>query len=78
MKIIEVDSIPKKRANRHNLQDVIKSFIESDAKFCRIELADGEYRSWRICYGCMYVAVKRSGYKIKVKCRDGNVYLVRE
>ena len=78
MRIIEVDSVPKRRGNRHDLQSVIKTFVESDAKFCRIELAPDEYKSWKVCYSCLRIASKRSGHKIKVQCRNEDVYLVKE
>ncbi len=45
MKIVEVDKLPKKRASRHDLQDIIKAFVDSDAKYAKIELAEGDYKS---------------------------------
>lgn len=40
MRFVEVDVLPKRKATRHNLQDMIRSFVESDAKFVKIELAE--------------------------------------
>lgn len=40
MKIVEVDKLPMRRATRHNLQDIIKGFVNSDARFVKIELAE--------------------------------------
>lgn len=78
MRIVKVDSIPKKAGTRHDLQDIIKRFVDSDAKFCKLELADGEYKSLNICYNCMHVAVKRSGTNIHVRRRGDEIYLVKE
>ncbi len=77
MKLIEVDSVPKRRS-KHDLQDVMKSFINSDSKICKVELADNDYKSWKVCYSCLRVAAIRSGLRIKVKCRGEDVYLVKE
>lgn len=78
MRIVEVDRLPKKKASRHNLQDMIKTFVDSDAKFVKIELAEEDYKSVKVCYSCMKVACGRSGYSVKVKMRDSEVYLVKE
>ena len=48
MRIVEVDRLPNKRASRHNLQDMIKTFVDSDAKFVKIELAEEDYKSTRV------------------------------
>lgn len=78
MRIVEVDRLPKKRASRHNLQDMINGFVNSDAKFVKIELAEGDYKSVKVCYNCMKVACGRSGYSVKTKMRNNEVYLVKE
>lgn len=78
MRFVEVDVLPKRKATRHNLQDMIRSFVESDAKFVKIELAEGDYKSMSVCYGCLGVACRRSGYAVKAKMRDNEVYLVKE
>ena len=75
MKFVPVDRIPKKRASRHNLQDFIKEFANSNAKFVRIDLSEHDYKSYMVCASCMHAAVKRSMLPIKVSVRDGNVYL---
>ncbi len=75
MKLTPVDSIPKRRASRHNLQDFIEEFVNSNAEFVRIDLSEHDYKSYIVCANCMRVAVKRSKRPIKVFIRDGNVYL---
>ena len=78
MKIVEVDKLPMRRATRHNLQDIIKGFVNSDARFVKIELAEGDYKSVKVCYNCMKVACGQSGYSVKTKMRNNEVYLVKE
>ncbi len=75
MTFVQVDEIPKRKASRHNLQDFIKEFENSDAKFVRIDLSECDYKSYMVCASCMRIAVKRSKRPIKVFVRDGNVYL---
>ena len=77
MKLESVEKIPE-RMSRHHLQDIIKEFVESDSKNVMIVLNDREYKSPRVCYECMMVAVKRSGYKIRVCTREGKVYLTKD
>jgi hypothetical protein len=78
MKLVAVESVPNRhRTSKHRLQDTLAEFINGESDIVRIELSDHDYKSAIVCYNCMYAAVKRSGYRIKVLFRDGNVYLTK-
>lgn len=74
MKLIPVESVPKRRA-RHHLQDLIEEFVNGDAEIVRIDFNDHDYKSSKVCRSCLGVAAKQSGYRIKVSIRDGEVFL---
>lgn len=74
MKLIPVESLPKRRA-RHHLQDLIEEFVNGDAEIVKIDFSDHDYKSSKVCRSCLGVAAKKSGHQIKVSLRDGEVYL---
>ena len=74
MKLIPVESVPKRRS-RHHLQDLIQEFVNGDAKVVKIDFGVYDYKSSKVCRSCLGVAVKKSGYHIKVSLREGEVFL---
>lgn len=74
MKLIPVGEIPGRRG-RHHLQDLIKEFVESDAKIVKIDFNDHDYKSSKVCRSCLGVAAKKSGHPIKVSIRGEEVFL---
>lgn len=77
MKLTPVENLPKKGL-RHDLQGIIKEFAESNQRNVLIVLKDGEYKSIGVCRSCFGVAIKKSGYAIRVCTRDGKVYLTKD
>ena len=77
MLLIPVDSIPLRHA-RHHLQSMLNDFMNGKADFVRVSLTDQDYKSVKVCAGCMRVAVRRSGLPLSVMIREGNVYLLKK
>lgn len=77
MKLMPVESVPKRRA-KHRLQDLIEEFVNSDAKVVKIIFDEDDYKTPKVCRACLGVAVKKSGYSIKVSIRGNEVYLSKE
>ena len=76
MKFVKVEEIPKRKyGGRHNLQDMIGEFVNSDCKIVRIDLNEHDYASLKSCDNSIRGAVKRSGHPVKVVRRDGVLYL---
>lgn len=75
MKLVKVKELPKTKPPRHNLQDIIQEFVNSDDRIVKIDIDAHEYKSIHVCYSCMGVAAKRSKHPVKVHIRDGVVYL---
>ena len=77
MKFVPVNELPKKKAARHKLQDLIKEFCDDDYKIVKIDLDKHDYKSPKVCCGAMHVAVKRSKRPVKVAIRGDDVYLIK-
>ena len=75
MKLVKVKELPKKKASKHKLQDIIREFVNGDERIVKIDIDAHEYKSIYVCYSCMGVAAKRSKHPIKVHIRNGVVYL---
>lgn len=78
MKLVAVDRVPKYERSNHKLQKLIEEFANSDAKFCKVEFEDDEYKSFKVAVESMRVAVKRSKRAIKAHERKGELYLSKE
>ena len=74
MKLIPVESIPKRRS-KHHLQDLIEEFVNGDAKIVKVDFNDHDYKSSKVCRSCLGVAAKKSGYRLKVSLRNDEVFL---
>lgn len=75
MKLVKVKELPKGKASKHNLQNTIQEFVNSDDRIVKVDIDAHEYKSIRVCYSCMGVAAKRSKHPVKVHIRNGVVYL---
>lgn len=74
MKIVPVEAVPR-RNPKHDLQNFIKDFIESDYQIVKIDFNEHDYKSPTSCRSCVGIAAKRSGYPIGVAIRGDDVYL---
>lgn len=75
MKLIPVETVPRRKSSRHDLQNLIVEFMDGDADIVKIDLGEHDYRSAKVCRSCLGAAVKRAGYPIKVMLREDIVYL---
>lgn len=73
MKMTSVEKVPGNKGCRGNLQMMLKEFMAMDAKVVRLDV-DG-YKSSTVAAACIYAAIKRSGYPIKLSKRGEFVYL---
>lgn len=78
MKLVAVDNVPTIMKANHKLQKLIEEFAHSDAKVCKVEIEDREYKSIRTACEAMRVAIKRSKRPIKVHFRRDEIYLSKE
>ena len=72
-----VEKLPKRKRPRHRLQDFIEKFVNDDHKIAKVNLDEHDYKSLKVCYSCLRVAVQRSGRLVKVMMRGSDVYLVK-
>lgn len=75
MKFVKVNDIPKNERGWHSLQDMIEQFVNSDIKIVKVDFDEHDYKSLKSCDNSMRVAVKRSGHRVKVVQRNGELYL---
>lgn len=74
MKLIPVESVPKRRS-KHHLQDLIEEFVNGDAEIVKVDFNEHDYKSCKVCRSCLGVAAKKSGYHLRVSLRNGEVFL---
>lgn len=77
MKLQYVDSLPSARRGKHDVQNLIKEFVDSDAKIAKVDFNEHDYKSPSVCRNCIAVSVKRSRRPVKVHQRGNDVYLTK-
>lgn len=78
MKMKPVDSIPNiKRCAKHPLQEFIADFMDLDARIVMVEYGPNDYKSAKVAVESLRLAVKRSGYPVKVAKRDERIFLMK-
>lgn len=78
MKLTYVEEVPVvQRRGRHNLQDLIKEFVNSDKDIARVDWTEKDYKNAYICRQCIARAVLISGHKIEVFKRGNEVYMMK-
>ena len=75
MKGTMISEIPERKY--HNLRRFLDEFMRADAKYYKVEFAEGEYKSTYAGYRSLYTSIQRGHYPIKASFVDGNVYLAR-
>ncbi len=73
MKMTPVEKVPGKNGHYGDLQGMLKEFMAMDAKVVRLDV-DG-YKSSTVAASCIRLAIRRSGYPIKLARRGEFVYL---
>ena len=76
MKFVQVEMVPGKGEN-HKLNAAWKEFMSMNVKIAKAELDVGEYASPTVARGVWAISIKRFGYPIDLKLRNGEIYLVR-
>lgn len=75
MRGITVHEIPERRY--HNVRRFLDEFMLANAKYFKVEFAEGEYKNIYAGYKSLHAAVKNGHYPIEVSIRKGEVYLTR-
>lgn len=80
MKLIPVDSIPEihKPADinsRHDVQEMLKDFMESGIDIAEVYFKKCDYKSARVCANSIDASIRRLGYSVRVFKRGDKVYL---
>lgn len=78
MRFTPVNEIPERKRGWHHLQEFIKEFVDSNVNNALVVINEHEYKSPEVCKSCLLVAIKRSGYPIRVYIREGKVYLTKD
>lgn len=74
MNLIPVDSVPV-GGRRHNLQQLIVDFLESESDVVRVDFTEKDYANSKSCYTSLWSAIKASRHKVKVFIRGNEVFL---
>ena len=79
MTLTPVEFLPKKKIHAYNeVREVIKEFMDSDAKIARIDYSDREYENSFILYTSIRAAAKTLKYPVKACLRNHQVYLIKK
>lgn len=81
IKLKPVKKIPESERYccRHDLQAIIKNFVNSNTKICEFKFEVGvDYKSSDSAYWSIKTAVRRSGENIKAYIRNKRVYLEKQ
>lgn len=73
MKMASVEKVPGNKGRYGKLQGMLKEFMAMDAKVVRLDV-DG-YKSSTVAASCIAMAIRRSGYPIKLFKRGEFLYL---
>lgn len=76
MKFVQVEALPGKK-EKSVLRNTWEEFMRMNVKTVKVELEAGEYASPTVARGVFAVSIKRFGYPIDVRLRDGEIYLIR-
>ena len=84
MTFVPVEKIPEKswvskydRAENKRTRVYLEEFMKMGVKYALVDVMYDEYSSMESCEATLRQCVKRQGYPIDVKTRDGEVYLAR-
>ena len=80
MKLVEVKELPEKRCGKKDLRSMINKFVNSDAKFCRVEFVVGvDYKNIEACRSSISGAINKSGHKnVHTRVINDELYLVKK
>lgn len=77
MKFKQVEAIPGKCSEKRTLRNNWEEFMRMNVKMVKVELAPDEYKSPTVARGVFAVSIKRYGYPIDARLRNGEIYLIR-
>lgn len=79
MKLTYVDEIPKKyRRDKHNLQDLLKEFVDSGKDIARVDFNEMDYKTPSGCRKCIAKAIVISKLNVRVLKRGNEIYLMKK
>ena len=65
------------RCAKHDLNGMLKDFMESDKRIVEILFVEREYKSPAVARSCIYRAVVQHKIPVKVHIRSGHIYLAK-
>lgn len=77
MRFTKVENMPNVGRKASALKMELIEFINMDTKCAKVTLAPGEYSNSNSAQSTMQNASKRYGFPIMVRCRKGEIYLIR-
>lgn len=77
MRFTKVETMPKLGRKASALKMELIEFINMDVKCVKVTLAPGEYSCSNSAQSTIQNAIKRYGFPITVRCRKGELYLIR-
>ena len=77
LKTRAVSEVPETRRGYHDLVSVLRRFVEGDDDIVEVVFTDADYKNAKSCCGSLSLAIKRTGYAVKVLMRNNKVYLVK-
>lgn len=77
--IEKVDYIPEvireESRPRHDLQDLLSKFVDGNDDIVVVKFTKSDYKNSKTAHCAIWLAVKKSGYNIKVHKRGDDIYL---
>lgn len=83
MRFVPVEKLPEKlsgktsRSSKHKLEDELKSFMDMNVRYARVDYNEGEYDSILSLADVLRQHIRKFGEPIKVVKRNWEIYLIR-
>lgn len=79
IKLIPRTEIPERPSCRHDLQAIIQTFVNNEARICEFKFEVGvDYKSSDSAYWSVKTAVRCSGENVKVHVHNKRIYLEKQ
>ena len=79
MKLIPVESIPKRLVKTHvtSLAPVIEDFVHGPHSVVKVDYSNDQYTSAETCVKSIRLAINRNNFPIKICQRGDDIYLMK-
>ena len=74
MKLIPVESLPKRRATKKDLRPIFEEFSKMDVNCVEVQGILEQYSSLRVAQSTLSKTAKKFGYPVKVHGMNGKIY----